>query len=143
MSESELRSTLARALGWDDAHAGVERVVDGIAPQLRGRAPAGLPYSPWQLLEHLRLTQRDILEFCRNPEYQEPHWPDDYWPSASAPASDGEWDAAVAAFRADRGALEALAVDPATDLLAPIPHGTGQTLLRELLLAADHASYHV
>src|SRR3954468_7471073 len=99
MSESELRSTLARALGWDDAHAGVERVVDGIAPECRGRAPAGLPYSPWQLLEHLRLAQEDILDFCRNPDYHERRWPDEYWPPSSQPPDTDAWERSIAAVR--------------------------------------------
>ena len=143
MNESEVRSQLARALGWDDAHAGFDRAVDGIAPEFRGRAPAGLPYSPWQLLEHLRLAQEDILDFCRNPDYRERRWPNDYWPASAEPPDAKAWDRSVAAVRSDREALGRLAEDPSVDLTAPLPHGSGQTLLRELLLVLDHTAYHL
>ena len=143
MNESEVRSQLARALGWDDAHAGFDRAVDGIAPEFRGRAPAGLPYSPWQLLEHLRLAQEDILDFCRNRDYRERRWPNDYWPASAEPPDAKAWDRSVAAVRRDREALRRLAEDPSVDLTAPLPHGSGQTLLRELLLVLDHTAYHL
>ena len=143
MNETEVRSQLARALGWDDAHAGFDRAVDGIAPEFRGRAPAGLPYSPWQLLEHLRLAQEDILDFCRNPDYRERRWPNDYWPASAEPPDAKAWDRSVAAVRRDREALGRLAEDPSVDLTAPLPHGSGQTLLRELLLVLDHTAYHL
>jgi uncharacterized damage-inducible protein DinB len=143
MSESEIRSQLARALGWDEAHAGFDRVVDGIAPEFRGRAPAGLPYSPWQLLEHLRLAQEDILDFCRNPDYRERRWPDEYWPASPEPPFPDAWERSIAAVRRDREALARLAEDPSVDLTAPLPHGSGQTLLRELLLVLDHTAYHL
>jgi hypothetical protein len=142
MSDNELRAQLARALAWDEAHAGFDRVVDGIPSELRGRAPSGLPYSPWQLLEHLRLTQEDILDFCRNPQYQERDWPDDYWPDSAEPPADA-WDRSLAGYRRDRDALAGLAQDPSADLYARIPHGQGQTLLRELLLVLDHTAYHL
>jgi hypothetical protein len=143
MNETEVRSQVARALGWDEAHAGFDRVVDGIAAEFRGRAPAGLPYSPWQLLEHLRLAQDDILEFCRNPDYRERRWPDDYWPASPEPPDAKAWDRSVVAVRRDREALTRLAEDPSVDLTAPLPHGNGQTLLRELLLVLDHTAYHL
>ncbi|HKU63303.1 MAG TPA: DinB family protein [Gemmatimonadales bacterium] len=143
MNESELRAQLARALGWDEAHAGFDRVVEGIGPEFRGRAPGGLPYSPWQLLEHMRLAQEDILEFCRNPDYTERRWPDDYWPGAAEPPDAGAWEGSIAALRRDREALAGLARDPSNDLTAPLPHGSGQTLLRELLLVLDHTAYHL
>lgn len=137
------REAVARLLDWDEAHATFDSAVAGLAEPLRGRMPPGLPYSPWQLLEHLRLAQRDLLDFCRNPAYTAPAWPDDYWPDTPAPPNAGAWDESVRRFREDRAALQALARDPAIDLLARIPHGDGQTYLRELLLAADHAAYHV
>jgi hypothetical protein len=143
MSDSEIRSQLARALDWDDAHAGFDRVVDGIAPEFRGRAPAGLPYSPWQLLEHLRLAQEDILDFCRNPDYRERRWPDEYWPASPEPPDAGAWDRSIAEVRRDREALARLAEDASLDLTTPLPHGSGQTLLRELLLVLDHTAYHL
>ncbi|MFL5515835.1 MAG: DinB family protein [Gemmatimonadales bacterium] len=143
MSESEIRSHLARALDWDEAHASFDRVIDGIAPGFRGRAPAGLPYSPWQLLEHLRLTQEDILDFCRSPDYHERRWPDEYWPASPEPPDADAWERSIAAVRRDREALARLAKDPSLDLTAPLPHGSGQTLLRELLLVLDHTAYHL
>ena len=143
-TETVSREQLARLLSWEDAHAGFEAAVADLPPADRGRQPAGLPYSPWQLVEHLRITQHDILDFCRNPAYVERKWPDDYWPSSPSP-----WTRRRPGTRAfgsssrDRAALQELARDPAVALEARIPHGTGQTYLRELLLAADHAAYHI
>lgn len=142
MATDALRLHLARLLEWEDAHAGFDAAAAPLALALQGTRPADLPYSPWELLEHLRLTQRDILDFCRNPDYQAPSWPADYWPSSPTPPDAGAWEASVVAFRADRSALRALAEDPRIDLLASIPQGTGQTYLREVLLAADHTAYH-
>jgi uncharacterized damage-inducible protein DinB len=143
MSDQALREQVAAVLRWEDAHASLDRVVDGV-PQARWSASAaGLPYTLWQLLEHIRLAQHDILDFCRNPGYAELRWPDDYWPPAGATPSPDEVSASIAALREDREALAALALDSRIDLFARIPHGTGQTYLRELLLAADHTSYHL
>lgn len=142
-NDSALRDHLRRLLAWEDAHVGFDKAVDGIPPELRGRTPAGLPHSPWQLLEHLRIAQEDILDFCRNPDYQEMKWPDDYWPKAAAPASDAEWQESIRRFRDDCAAFQALAADPSLDLTSTIPHGHGQTYLREILLVADHNAYHV
>lgn len=138
-----LRELLGRLLAWEDAHVGFDTAVDGIPAELRGKRVSNLPYSPWELVEHLRVTQRDILEFCRNPDYLELKWPDDYWPPSAAPPSPASWDESVRQFRQDRKALQQLAVDPQVDLAARIPHGDGQTCLRELVLAADHAAYHI
>jgi DinB family protein len=138
-----LRQQVAKALEWADAHVDFERVVEGVPADARGRKPQGLPYSLWQLLEHLRLSQRDILEFCRNPKYVEMKWPDDYWPKADAPPDAAAWDRSIAEFRRDRTAVKALAIDPDLDLFATIPHGSGQTYLRELLLIIDHNAYHI
>lgn len=143
MSDGALREHLRKLLAWADAHVDFDRAVAGLAPELRGVRPGGLPYSAWELLEHLRITQEDILDFSRNPQYRELSWPEDYWPATPAPPDDAAWDRSVAAYRADREALQAIAADPATDLFAPIPHGQGQSYLREILLAADHAAYHV
>lgn len=138
-----VRDQIASLLDWEDAHASFERAVADLPVPARGRTPDGLPYSPWQLLEHLRIAQRDILDFCRASGYHELSWPDDYWPKEPAPPTAEAWDASVRAFREDRAALQALARDPAVDLGDRVPNGTGQTFLRELLLAADHAAYHV
>lgn len=140
---SQLRDHVANLLGWQEAHAGFDQAVADLAEPLRGRVPAGLPYSPWQLVEHMRLAQHDILDFCRNPAYRELSWPDDYWPGSPAPPSASAWDTSIGQVREDRAALERLARDPAIDLAARIPHGTGQTYLRELLLVADHTAYHI
>lgn len=142
MNETSVRQMLARLLDWEDAHVGFDAVVAGIAPEHRGAQPSGR-HSPWQLLEHLRRTQRDILEFCRNSDYQEIEWPADYWPPTPAPPSAGAWDESVGRFRNDRRELQQLAADRSVDLDARIPHGTGQTYLRELLLVADHTAYHL
>ena len=142
-NDAALRDLLARLLDWPDAHATFDAAVDGVPAELRGVQPSGLPYSLWQIVEHLRITQRDILDFCRDPGYVEPKFPDDYWPASAAPPSRDAWNHSEAAFRDDRNVLKQLAVDPAVDLFAAIPHGTGQTILRELLLVADHNAYHV
>ena len=138
-----LRAHLTRLLSWRDAHAAFDAAVADLPPAVRGVAPPGLPYSPWQLVEHMRLTQADILAFCERPDYREANWPDDYWPAAAAPPDAQAWDASVAAFRHDRAALERMIADPARDLFARVPAGTGQTFLREILLVADHNAYHV
>lgn len=139
----EVRDMLARVLSWGDAHVDFESAVDGLPAGLRAHVPPGLPYSVWQLAQHLRLTQRDILEFCVDPEYRERHWPDDYWPDPAIPPEEVEWHACCAAVRSDRDALARLVRDPARNLLEPIPHGNGQTLLREVLLVIDHSAYHI
>lgn len=141
--DASLRAQLARFLDWHDAHADYDAAVDGIPPALRGAVPAGLPHSAWQLIEHLRLAQEDILDFCVDAHYRERAWPDDYWPDAATPPSDAAWSESVAAYRRDRKAMQRLARDPATDLFARIPHGSGQTYLREILLVVDHAAYHI
>ena len=141
--DRSLRAHLRKLLDWEDAHAGFDAVVKALAPALRGKVPNGLPHSAWQLLEHLRRCQKDILDFCVDPGYVEPKSMDEYWPATPAPPSDAAWDESVAAFRRDRRALLAMADDPAIDLFAKVPQGTGQTYLRELLLVADHNAYHV
>jgi uncharacterized damage-inducible protein DinB len=140
---NSIRAVIAAILDWEDAHAGFDRVMADLGYQLQGQIPQGLPYSPWQLLEHIRLTQEDILEFCRNPSYQERDWPSDYWPKNAAPPSASAWTQSLAACRRDRKALKELALNIDVDLMAKVPAGNGQTYLRELLLAADHTAYHL
>lgn len=137
------RAALARPLAWREAHATFDDAVADLPAALRGRRVDGVPHSAWELVEHIRFTQRDILDFCRDPHYHEPKWPDDYWPRDPAPPSDDAWDASLAAYRADRDALVALAERDVPDLLATIPHGSGQTYVREVLLVVDHTAYHV
>jgi hypothetical protein len=140
---TSLRDHLVRLLEWEDAHVSFDAAVDNLPEKLRGQQPVGLPYSPWSLVEHLRITQHDILDFCVNSDYRELRWPDDYWPRSSVPGSTGAWDESIQQFRRDRAALQRLTRDPNCDLESQIPHGQGQTYLRELLLAADHSAYHV
>src|SRR5262245_61011511 len=98
-TDDRIREQIAPLLSWEAAHVGFDTVVDGIPPEKRGATPPGLPYSPWQLLEHLRLSQFDILEFCRNSNYKEQKWPDDYWPKSPAPPSAAAWTESIEAFR--------------------------------------------
>jgi hypothetical protein len=138
-----IRDHLVRLLDWRDAHVEFDAAVDGIGPEHRGKTPAGLPYSPWQLVEHIRITQNDILDFSLNPSYREKKWPDDYWPSYPAPPSEAAWDESIASYVRDRDAFKRCVRDQKLDLTAKIPHGNGQTYLREALLVADHTAYHV
>src|SRR4029077_17688463 len=120
-----------------------EKAFAGLPPQLRGKRPAEIPHTPWRLLEHLRIAQWDILRFSRDPRHVSPPFPDGYWPEGDGPPDAGAWERSVAAFRADLRAVQELVADPATDLFAPLPHGQGQTVLREALLVADHNAYHL
>ena len=138
-----LRTHLLNVLDWQDAHVDFDTAVEGIPTDLRGTRPDGAPYSLWQLVEHMRIAQHDILDFCRNPAYEQMTWPDDYWSESPAPSGAQAWNASLAAFRRDRDALKQLAADTTLDLLAKIPHGNGQTYLREILLVADHNAYHI
>ena len=138
--DKALRNHLQKLLSWQDAHVGFDSAIEGIPPELRGIQPQGFPYSCWQILEHIRICQFDILDFARNPEYKEQPM-SAYWPKTIAPPALETWDQSIASFYRDRKALEDLAHET-TDLFASIPHGTGQTYLRELLLAADHNAYH-
>src|SRR3954464_3088001 len=143
MDDKAIRTHVAMVLDWGHAHADFDAAVKGVAPNLRGVVPIGWEYSAWQLVEHIRIAQADILAFCVAGRYNEKKWPDDYWPKRPAPSNAKAWTAAIAAFRRDRKAFQTLARDPRTDLGAIVPHGTPQTYLREILLAADHTAYHV
>jgi hypothetical protein len=141
-----LRKELKALLDGGQAHATFEAAVKDFPVKLRGVVPEGLPYSGWQILEHLRLAQRDILEFSSNADgsYKEKKWPEEYWPKSAEPESEGAWEHSIAQIREDRVAFEKLleASDDA-ELVMPFAWGTGQTLLREALLVADHDAYHV
>ena len=138
-----LRRHLVDLLRGGNAHLDFERAVKDFPSQLRGKKPKGAPHTAWQLLEHLRIAQWDILEFSRNPKHVSPSWPDSYWPKTEAPPSAASWNNSVRSFRADMKAMIRLVVNEKSDLYARIPHGEGQTLLREALLVADHNAYHV
>jgi hypothetical protein len=143
MKDGALREHLTTLLNWHDAHADFDTAVADLPAAARGRTPAGAPYSPWQLLEHIRIAQHDILDFCTNPSYVAMEWPDDYWPAGAAPPGEDAWGASIAACVHDREALQAMVRDSRIDLFATIPHGSGQTYLREVLLVADHTAYHL
>ena len=139
-----VRDHLVRLLDWEDAHVGFDKAIEGIPPGQRGARAAGFEHSPWQLLEHIRIAQDDILDFCVNAAYEHKlEWPDDYWPKEPEPPTSGAWAASVASYRRTREQLQALARD-ANDLTSRVPTGkANQTYLRAILLAADHAAYHV
>jgi DinB superfamily len=132
-----------KVLNWGDAHVDWKSALAGVPAKARGAKSKGAPYSVWELLEHARLAQRDILEFCRNPKYVAPEWPSGYWPKTPAPPSATAWDKSVREFFRDLKEMQDMVADPATDLYAPIPWGDGQTILREALLLADHNAYHL
>lgn len=138
-----LRQHLLSLLNDGNAHADFETAIKALPAAKRGIRPPGLDHSPWELLEHLRIAQWDILDFSCNPNYETRKWPDDYWPETPAPPSDAAWDHSVRSFRRDLKALCDLVADESTDLFARIPHGDGQTILREALLTADHNAYHI
>jgi hypothetical protein len=125
------------------AHMSFDAALEGWPPALRGRKAAALPYTAWQLLEHMRIAQWDILEFSRDAEHVSPEFPDGYWPSSEAPPDDAAWEKSLSAFRSDLEAMLGLVRSGGERLLQPIPHGTGQTLLREALVLADHNAYHL
>ena len=138
-----LRAQLTRLLDWEEAHVGFDKAVDGIPADHRGSHAAGFEHSPWQLLEHLRLAQKDLVDYCVNPQYAHTlAWPDDYWPRSAAPPGETSWDESVADFRTDRERLKQIVRD--VDLFATVPTGEGpHTFLRAILLVADHNAYHV
>lgn len=142
-SAKALREHLVYLLRGAGAHLDFEAAVADLPAGLCGAKPPGQPHTPWRLVEHMRIAQWDILEFSRNPKHDSPSFPDGYWPRGDAPPDNEAWDRSIAAFRADLRAMEELVTNPATDLLAPIPHGQGQTVLREALLVADHNAYHL
>lgn len=143
MASRALRRQVARLLDWEDAHVGTSGALADFPVELRGRVLEGLPHSAWQLLEHMRIAQRDLLEFCRDADYEAPTWPDEYWPRNPEPPYEGAWERSLTAFLGDLEALKELALDPGIDLFAVVPTGEeGQTYLRSLLLVADHNAYH-
>jgi hypothetical protein len=138
-----LRDHLLELLRGGSAHADLSTVLDDFPPELTGAKPKNVPYSPWQLLEHIRFTVTDLLLFSTDPKYVAPQWPDDYWPAKEAAPQRREWESSVSALKADLAAFEGIVQDSKSNLYAKIPWGEGQTLLREVLLASDHTSYHL
>ena len=141
--DSSLRRHLLELLKGGSAHARFEEAIAGIPANLRGRKYAGLPHSPWMLLEHMRIAQHDILEFSRNRKHVSPDWPKGYWPGSDAPPNSTAWNTSIRKFRLDLKTMQGLVANPKIDLHARIPWGDGQTILREVLLVADHNAYHL
>jgi uncharacterized damage-inducible protein DinB len=143
LDDKPLRDDVLHLLRGGNAHVSFEKAVANMPEDLRGKKPRGIPYSPWQQLEHIRICQWDILEYIRNPHHKSPEWPEGYWPEGASPARNA-WAKSVKAFQADRQALLDMAADPSTDLLARVPADPdGPTILHELLLVAEHNAYHL
>ena len=138
-----LRAHLVNCLDAETAHVNFDKTTGGWPEATRGVKPAGSPHSAWQLLEHMRLGQWDILEFIVNPKHVSPPWPSGYWPATDAPPSNEAWLKSIKNFQSDLQKMRDLISNPKTDLFAKIPHGTGQTILRQVLLLADHNSHHL
>ena len=138
-----LISELVKLLNGGGAHATFKDAIKNLPADLRGVTPENMPYSIWQLTEHIRIAQWDILEFSRNPRHISPKWPEEYWPKEKSPKNDAAWKACIKQIKLDREAFIALLEDIEADLFKPFPHGDGQNLLREAMLIADHNSYHV
>jgi hypothetical protein len=142
-TDKSLREHVVNLLKGGGAHVSFDDAVKDLPADLRGKRPKGADHSPWEILEHLRIALWDILEFSRDPKHASPEFPSGYWPKTQAPPDAKAWDKSVHAFRADAKALADLVADESTDLLARLPHGDGQTVLREALVAADHNAYHL
>ena len=138
-----VREQIIKLLQGGQAHLTLDDVLKNFPPKLRGLKPAGAPHSAWQLVEHLRIAQWDILEFSRNAKHVSPKWPEGYWPSSDRPPTDAAWKKCISAIKQDCRAMQKLVENPRTDLYSKIPHGTGQNILREALLIADHNAYHI
>ncbi len=142
--DQALRDQVLRLLEGRGAHVGPDQVLSGIPATKRGSKPKGFPHTPWQLLEHLRIAQWDILEYSRNPNHISPEFPEGYWPESEKPPSADAWGKSVQAFQNDLEQMCELVRNPEIDLLAAIPHAqNGHTILREALILADHNSYHL
>ena len=141
--DASLRQHLLELLKGGSAHTSVEDAIRDFPAELRGMRPKGSPHSPWQLLEHMRIAQWDILEFSRDSKHKSPKWPEGYWPESPEPPDEKAWGRSVDAFFKQLQSMRALVADDGTDLYAHIPHGDGQTVLREALLVADHNAYHL
>ena len=141
--DHSLRLELSAFLRGDQAHASLDSAVKNMPSALLDKKPAGSPHNVWQMLEHIRIALHDLLEFCTNLQYEAPEWPEGYWPKDGSPKSSADWDHCIAAIHKDLKALDKLIQDPTTDLTARIPWGENQNILREILLAGDHTSYHL
>jgi hypothetical protein len=138
-----VREQIIKLLEGGQAHVTFDDVIKDFPNKLRGAKPDGAPYTAWQLLEHMRIAQWDILEFSRDAKHVSPNWPQGYWPKTEKPPSDAAWKKSIASIKKDMAGMQKLVENPKTDLYAKIPHGTGQNILREALLIADHNAYHI
>lgn len=143
VSDQNLREHLLWLLEGGAAHVHVENVINNFPAEFIGVKPPDFPHTAWQILEHMRIFQWDILEFCLKADHISPKFPQGYWPRTNTPRDAAQWDTTIAGFRNDLAALIGMAKNPNIDLFSPIPHGSGQTYLREILLVADHNSYHL
>ncbi len=143
MNDKALREHIVYLLGGGGAHLGFDKAIADLPKKFRGAKPAHIPHTPWRLLEHMRIAQQDIVDFCINPEYKGREFPAGYWPQRDAPGNDAEWEKAIEEFHRDLKRMEELVKHSGTDLFARIPWGDGQTYLREALVLADHNSYHL
>ncbi|WP_420151341.1 DinB family protein [Spirosoma sp.] len=142
-ADTILRQQLIDLLTSTNAHQPFDAAINDLPAELRHVKPKGVPYSIWQLVDHIRIVQWDILEFSRDASHQSPPWPSGYWPQEAGPADETEWQQALTQIRRDRDAFITLLNDPQRDLYEPFEHGEGQNLLREALLIADHTAYHI
>ncbi len=144
MNDRAAREQLAEMLAGRGAHMSLAEAVADFPSEQMNELPPNVPYTPWQLLEHIRLTQRDILDYVRDPAgYRDRRWPDDYWPDREAETDVDGWEATLAGYADDLAALRAIVLDPSIDPTAPLPHTPGHTVMREARLVADHTAYHV
>jgi hypothetical protein len=145
MDQQAMRETLIGLLDGGQAHVTFEDATADLPVDARGKRIAHVPHTPWHLVEHMRLCQKDILEYAIDPNWQSPPWPTDYWPNEKAPPDNAAWDASIADFLNDLKRLRDLVADAKTDLLSPIPHGldASHTIARQAMLAADHNAYHI
>lgn len=143
MSDKSLRTHVLDLLSAKNAHVDFSTAIAGLAAGKRGARPKGSPHSPWEIVEHIRIAQWDILEFCRDAKHKSPDWPSGYWPKTPAPRNAAAWAKSLKAISRSLAEMKKLVASAKTNLFAKIPHGSGQTILREALLLADHNAYHV
>ncbi|HEX6983183.1 MAG TPA: DinB family protein [Balneolaceae bacterium] len=142
-SSKSIRDLLLEQLAEKNAHIDFERAVDNLSVEDAGSPVEGLPHTIWQLIEHIRIAQNDILEFCKNPDYEEINWPDDYWPKSSEPTNKEALTASIQTVKDGIQEMREMVENPGNELQAPFPHGNGQTLFREAMLIVDHNAYHI
>jgi hypothetical protein len=138
-----LRQQLLQLLRGGNAHLTFEQAVADFPPEDINKKPPNVSYSAWQLLEHIRIAQSDILQFVLNPNHKSPKWPEGYWPEKGITADEDDWDKTIRNIHKDLDILQELVANPDTDLTAPIPHARDYTILREVLLVSDHNAYHI